>query len=169
MKKTEFLFLLSFSYLLNVQAQKEFHPFPFWTEGIWTHELTVYNGDTITDNSIYVVKKENEQTFHESWWLDIGDGQLLPAKVTKAFDKETGQWKMFYTDGSYAQVWKMPQEDEEHYFYKSFDFSGNRFLSRQHWQKLEDSRVIRTIERSIDDGKSWSVRYYMVLKKRDVE
>jgi len=157
------LILFLFSYL-SILAQES--PFSYWEEGVWTHSLTIYNGDTIQDQSMYVVEKENDRSFHERWYLDIGE-QLLPARVTKAYDRETEQWKMFYSDGTYAQLWEGKLEERALYFYKTFNFSGNTFLSRQKWKKIDDNKVLRTIERSEDRGKTWSTRYYMILEKRN--
>ncbi len=164
-----FFCLCLYGFGVAQNSDSEVPVFPFWQEGIWTHTFTTYNGDTLADKSIYIVEKENDFTYHEKWWLDIGEGQLLPARVTKAYDKETGRWKMFYSDGDYSQLWEMDRRDDQLNFYKAFNFSGNKFLSRQKWEQLPDGRIIRTIERSVDEGKTWRIRYYIELKRRDPE
>ena len=146
-------------------GQQTSSDFDFWQSGVWTSELTIFNGDTILEKDQFVVEKlENKAAFLEDWTIYIGEGEFVPAKVMRAFDKESNQWKLFYVDDRYAQTWESEKIDDKIYFFKTFTFKGKKFYSRQYWSHQDEGLITRVIERSTDK-ENWTTRYYQIFRK----
>ncbi|MCB0279673.1 MAG: hypothetical protein KDD94_09240 [Calditrichaeota bacterium] len=162
-----FIILISISCLIFAQDSGVQSVYDFWQDGIWEAESIQYNGKQIKGRETYTVKRIlGKQIIEELWDFDE-EGFKETARVIRAYDEETKQWRLFYFDGLYAQVWDSKVINGKLYHTKEFNFSGKRILSRQNFHK-ESNRVIRTIERSVDNGKTWTTRYFIVLKRRDI-
>ncbi|MDC8003685.1 hypothetical protein POV27_06460 [Aureisphaera galaxeae] len=146
-----------------VYSQSADH-FDFWKNGKWESEITIYNNDTIPEKDSFIVRKlEGMNAFTENWKIFIGDGEYVDANVTRAFDKETNRWKLFYVDDLNAQLWDSQNVDGRLYFFKEFSYKGKKFYSRQTWIPQSDGSVVRIIERS-EDNREWRIRYWQLFK-----
>lgn len=83
-----------------------------------------------------------------------------------AYDNLTDAWSFYYISAVSSQYYQGKKEDGQWYFYREFTIEGNTFLQRQSWLSQNDSTLIRTIENSTDNGKSWEEVYIVTLKKR---
>lgn len=149
----------------QIHGQQTAEYFDFWTDGTWESALTIYNGDTIPEKDVFIIRKlDDKDAFLEKWNIYVGDGEFVDAAVMRGFDRETDRWKLFYVDDRNAQTWDSRVIDGKVYFFKQFNFNGRTFYSRQAWSALENGRVLRTIERSEDDV-NWTPRYYQIFRK----
>ena len=153
------------SVLLNqAYGQQSSEYFDFWKEGKWESEITIYNNDTIPEKDSFTVHKlKKKNAFSEEWKIFIGEGEYVDAIVIRAYDQETKRWKLFYVDDLNAQTWDSEIIKDRIYFIKEFSYDGKLFYSRQAWSLESDGRVLRTIERSVDN-KNWSIRYWQIFK-----
>ncbi len=157
---------LAFAFItISAFAQQPPDYFHFWNDGKWISEVTIYNQDTIPEQDYFLVKKlEGMTAFREEWKIFIGDGEYVDATVTRAYDKASKKWSLYYVDDVSAQHWDSKLLDDKVYFFKTFTFKGMTFYSRQSWSVLPNGKVLRTIDRS-EDQKSWQPRYRQMFKR----
>lgn len=169
--KRNFAVVLCVLATLNLSAQSDDDRtrayFDFFTVGTWVSQLTILDGDTIFDPSEYKIRRADQGiAFEEDWKLHVGGDEWIHAHVHRAFDQETKSWKLYYQDDLYAQFWDSEVINGIPYFKKAFQFDKISFLSRISWVLDERGVVIRKIERSMDEGASWSLRYFIELAKK---
>lgn len=164
---TTLMILITPMFSNPVYGQQSPEYFDFWSDGTWTSEITIYNGDTIPEKDSFVVRKlDGKNAYQEEWTIFIGDGEYVSATVIRAFDKETNRWKLFYVDDLNAQIWDSQLLEGKVYFFKEFSYKGKKFYSRQAWSLTTDGSVLRTIDRS-EDNQNWTARYWQLFKRID--
>ncbi|HUQ79787.1 MAG TPA: hypothetical protein VM076_01545 [Gemmatimonadaceae bacterium] len=106
----------------------------------------------------------NPAAFEEEWRL--GDGAQRARSVgLRAWDQASSKGSFLWvSDQGHAQVWDAVKVGEAWYIQRPFDQGGQKFLSRQTWIPSADGSTVDWLsERSLDEGKTWAVRYRLTF------
>ena len=107
----------------------------------------------------------NRAAFEEVWFQRI-DSTHSRSVALRAWDQITNRWMVVWVSGNALfQVWNGEKIGTDWYIVREFDFEGQRFLSRQAWIPDGPNRLVRTIERSTDGGRTWQTRYRTILQR----
>lgn len=134
----------------------------FWP-GAW---YAIKDGVRDSIPSFVVRPGPNPAAFHEEWRL--GDGPKRGVAIgMRAWDQATGTGSFFWvSDLGHAQVWDIVKVGAAWYIQRPFEQDGQKFLSRQTWIPSSDRSTVDWLaERSLDDGKTWAVRYRLTFAR----
>lgn len=124
-------------------------------------------GDVVDSLPTFEVKRGPGNSFLESWYLTI-DGRRTPSFGLRAWDAETRSWRLVWVaDPELYQIWDGLKLTDGWYIMRRFGAGERAFLSRQAWIPQSSDRMLRTVERSTDGGKTWTVRYRDVFQRRE--
>lgn len=137
-------------------AGPESRYFDFW-EGTWR---SFVNGRVDTAGTWFRVRRGiHDAAFEELWRLRIDSTTVLRARAFRAWDKTAERWMyVWVSDNGLFQVWEGRKVGDHWYIYREFGEAPDRFWSRQAWIAAGPDRVVRTIERSTDGGRTWQLR-----------
>jgi hypothetical protein len=97
--------------------------------------------------------------FDEAWRLVIDSGRVSRSTGVRAWDQLSGKWMFVWvSDLGHFQVWDGVKVGEHWYIQRPFEQGGRRFISRQAWIPDGPDRLVRIMERSFDDGRTWEPR-----------
>jgi hypothetical protein len=97
--------------------------------------------------------------FQEDWRLVIDSGRVSRSTGIRAWDQSAGKWMFVWvSDLGHFQVWDGVKVGEHWYMQRPFEQRGQRFISRQAWIPEGPDRLVRIMERSFDDGRTWQTR-----------
>ena len=116
-------------------------------------------GDTLETVPTFRVRRGPGHSFLEEWRLVI-DGKPAPSFGLRAWDPPSHSWRLVWVaDPDHFQLWDGEKRADGWYITRTFGTGASAFLSRQAWllQPGED-KLVRTIERSTDGGRTWTVR-----------
>lgn len=133
-------------------------------------EKKTTQGTTKGGNDTYTFRKGLDgNAILSEWYFNRGtkaDPNYTEGLYYSAYDNLTDAWSFYYISTASAQYYQGEKEDGQWYFYREFTIEGNTFLQRQSWTMQDDSTLIRTIENSSDDGKTWEKVVETTLGKR---
>lgn len=129
--------------------------------GAW-HRI---DGERVEPVPTFVVRRGPGHSFLEDWYLEI-DGKRAPSFGLRSWDPESRTWRLVWvSDPGLFQIWDGIRHPDGWYIVRRFGEGPGAFLSRQAWIPQGPDRMLRTIERSTDDGKTWTVRYRDVFTR----
>jgi hypothetical protein len=129
--------------------------YDFWP-GTW-FELKDGARDTVATFTIR--RGVHAAAFEEEWRLTIDSGRVSRSTGIRAWDEAAGRWMFVWvSDLGHFQVWDGVKVGEQWYIQRPFEQGGRRFISRQAWIPEGPDRVVRIMERSFDDGRTWQPR-----------
>ena len=130
--------------------------YDFWP-GTW---VRIVNGRVdLKASSFRVTRGIHAAAFEEEWRQVDEKGVVRLSRAIRAWDQVSNRWMLTWvSDNALFQVWEGRKYGDRWYIVREFEVGGRRFLSRQAWWPEDPNRVIRVMERSFDDGKSWELR-----------
>lgn len=124
--------------------------------GKW-HELKASVRDSVATFTIR--RGVHPAAFEEEWRLVIDSGRVSRSTGLRAWDQASGKWMLVWvSDLGHFQVWDGVKVGEDWYIQRPFEQGGRRFISRQAWIPDGPDRLVRVMERSFDDGRTWQPR-----------
>lgn len=139
----------------------DLHYYDRWP-GVWYKVL----GDSLEAEPTFRVRRGPGTSFLEDWRLVI-DGKPTPSFGLRAWDPPTQTWRLIWVaDPDYFQVWDGQKRTDGWYITRQFGEGSSAFLSRQAWILTASGELLRTIERSTDGGRSWTVRLRETFRQR---
>lgn len=138
--------------------------FDFWP-GTW---IEVVEGLPDSSATRFVVRRSvNPAAFEEDWRL-VYDGEVHHSKALRGWDQVTDRWRFAWiSDNALFQVWEGEKVDGHWYIVKAFTINGQNLLSRQAWIPQGNDQLVRVMERSFDDGKTWETRSRTLFRRMD--
>lgn len=125
----------------------------------WPGDWHRIEGGRVDSLPTFVVRQGPGHSFLENWYQVI-EGKREPSFGLRSWDPETSSWRLIWVaDPDYFQIWDGLKTADGWYIIRRFGEGDDSFLSRQAWFPQGPDRFYRTIERSTDDGKSWTFRY----------
>ncbi len=139
--------------------------FDFW-EGTW-HQVIEGKVDT-TATKFIVHRGMHEFFFTEDWWMVDSEGGSLKAYGIRSWDQVNSTWSYVWlsAEGHY-QIWDTKKVDGHWYIYKTFNFNGDKYLSRQAWIPTSANELTRVSEKSYDNGQTWELRFREFYRKEN--
>ena len=130
--------------------------YDFWP-GTWAR---VVNGRVDPKATSFRVKRSIHAAAFEEEWRQVDDkGVVRLSRGIRAWDQVTNRWMFTWvSENALFQVWEGRKYGDRWYIVREFEAGGRRFLSRQAWWPEGPNRVIRVMERSFDEGKTWELR-----------
>jgi hypothetical protein len=170
MRNIFIIMLLVASFKAVAQDVKPFIPPPdakyydFWP-GTW---YRIVNDKVDTNSTRFIVTQNiHSAAWYEEWRMSIDSVTTLKATALRAWDKTNNRWMYTWvSDNGLYQVWEGRKVDSNWYIYKEFNINGDKYLSRQAWIPEGPNKLMRTSEKSYDNGATWQLRfkeYYMKL------
>lgn len=145
---------------LGPSEADDVHYYDGWP-GAW-HRI---DGARIDSVPTFVVRRGPGNSFLEDWHLVI-DGERTSSFGLRSWDPATAAWRLVWVaDPDHFQIWDGLEQPEGWYIVREFGEGADAFLSRQAWILQEDGRMLRTVERSQDHGRTWTVRYREVYQR----
>ncbi|HUF10726.1 MAG TPA: hypothetical protein VMO47_15505 [Rhodothermales bacterium] len=139
---------------LPATDSSDVHYYDHWP-GVW-HRV---DGERIDSLATFEVQRGPGNSFLENWYLVI-DGERSRSFGLRSWDPETNTWRLVWVaDPGLFQIWDGIKLPEGWYIRRQFGEGADAFLSRQAWILQGPNRLLRTIERSTDGGRTWSIRY----------
>ena len=137
--------------------------YDFWP-GTW---VEVVDGRVDTSATTFTVRRSvHPAAFVENWRL-VYDGAAHRSTALRAWDQVAGRWMFTWvSDNGLYQVWEGEKVEGHWYIVRAFTVDGTRFLSRQAWIPEGTDRLVRVMERSFDDGRTWEVRSRTRFERR---
>ena len=136
------------------------HYYDRWP-GVW-HRVP---GNVVDSLPTCEVRRGPGNSFLEEWSLVV-DGKRSPSFGLRSWDPATKTWKLVWVaDPDHFQIWDGIKQPNGWYVTRQFGEGASAFLSRQAWIPQGEDRLLRTIERSTDGGRSWTVRYRDVYQR----
>ena len=136
------------------------HYYDRWP-GVWYK----VRGDSLETEPTFRVQRGPGHSFLEDWRLVI-DGKPAPSFGLRAWDPLTESWRLVWVaDPDHFQIWDGRKERDGWYITRQFGEGASAFLSRQAWILTADE-LLRTIERSTDGGRTWTVRSRENFRRR---
>lgn len=131
------------------------HYFDFWP-GTW---VEVVDGKPDLAATKFMVRRSvHYAAFEEEWRLVYG-GEAHESVALRAWDQVNERWMFTWvSDNGLFQVWEGVKVDGDWYIQREFEVNGETFLSRQAWIPDGEDRLVRVMQRSFDNGKSWQTR-----------
>ena len=150
-----------FGIAADVQGQRpatadssDIHYYDRWP-GVW-HRI---EGDRMDSLPTFEVRRGPGNSFLESWYLVIDD-ERSPSFGLRSWDPATETWRLVWVaEPDLFQIWDGIKLENGWYIVRRFGEEADTFLSRQAWIPQGPDRLLRTIERSTDGGRTWNVRY----------
>lgn len=129
--------------------------FDFWP-GTW---VEVVDGEPDPTGTVFRVRQSvHPAAFEERWTLVYGGG-AHPSSGLRAWDPVEERWMFTWVSGEgHHQVWEGVKVDGDWYIVRPFEIDGERFLSRQAWLPRGPDELVRIMERSFDQGRTWETR-----------
>ena len=132
----------------------DIHYYDNWP-GAW-HRI---EGAQVDSLPTFVIRRGPGHSFAEDWYLVI-DGKRTHSFGLRSWDPQTRAWRLVWVaDPDLFQIWDGLKVDRGWYIIRQFGEGKDAFLSRQAWIMEAPDRALRTVERSTDGGKTWTVRY----------
>ena len=132
----------------------DIHYYDGWP-GSW-HKL---QGDVVDSLATFEVRRGPGNSFLENWHLVI-DGKRTSSFGLRSWDPQTKTWRLVWvSDPDHFQIWDGIKYPDGWYVTRQFGEGADAFLSRQAWIPQGPDRILRSIERSTDGGKTWTTRY----------
>lgn len=166
MKTILLLFFIALLFNQDTPAQdsnsliltEEAHYFDFW-EGTW---FEIKENNQVDSSSYFKVKRSvHPASFIEEWQHGAGNKSI----ALRAWDKTSLKWGFVWvSDNGLYQVWDTRKINGHWYIYRSFNVSGDKYLSRQGFIQQPDGTVLRISEKSYDE-KNWELRFKQKLQK----
>ena len=130
--------------------------YDFWL-GTWA---SIVNGRVDTKASSFRVTRGIHAAAFEEEWRQVDEkGVVRLSRAIRAWDQVSNRWMFTWvSDNALFQVWEGRKYGDRWYIVREFEVGGRRFLSRQAWWPEGPNRVIRVMERSFDEGKTWELR-----------
>ena len=129
--------------------------------GVWYR----LRGEALDSLPTFSVDRGPGNSFLETWHLVI-DGHRDRSFGLRAWDPQTRAWRLVWVaDPGLYQIWDGVKLSDGWYIQRRFGEGASAFLSRQAWIPQGQDRMLRTIERSTDGGKTWTVRYRDVFQR----
>ena len=134
----------------------------FWP-GAW---YSLKDGVRDSIPSFVVRQGPNPASFEEEWRLGDSPKRGLAIGL-RAWDQASGTGSFFWvSDLGHAQVWDVVKVGGAWYIQRPYDQGGQKFMSRHTWIPTpQGSQVDRLAERSLDEGKTWAVRYRLTFAR----
>ncbi len=130
--------------------------YAFWP-GTW-YRLVDGKAD-MTATSFTITKSVNDAVLREEWRMVV-DSTVVHAIALRAWDKISNRWGYTWvSDNGLYQVWDGRKVGNDWFIERPFEIAGQKFLSRQSWVPAGPDRVVRTGERSFDNGMTWQPRF----------
>jgi hypothetical protein len=124
-------------------------------------------GERVDSLPTFEVRKGPGHSFLEDWYLVI-DGKRTSSFALRSWDPETKMWRLAWVaDPEYFQIWDGVKHPEGWYITRKFVQGAETFWSRQAWIPQGPGRMLRTIERSTDGGRTWTVRSRSEYRRLD--
>lgn len=122
------------------------------------------NGDLAKAPS-FIVKRGLYHSAFEEYWMGAGGDFSM---AWRAWDSRTKKWEFAWmsADGLF-QTWKGEKVKDVWYMTKTFLIKDQEVLSRQAFIPQGESELVRTSEHSRDGGKTWTLRFREVYRKKD--
>ncbi|MGE0353943.1 MAG: hypothetical protein AB7Q69_11925 [Gemmatimonadales bacterium] len=125
----------------------------------WPGSWHRVQGDQVDSLPSFEVRRGPGNSFLEDWFLVI-DGQRTRSFGLRSWDPDSRTWRLVWVaDPGHFQIWDGLKQNDGWYIIRKFGAGADAFLSRQAWIPQGPDGFLRTIERSTDGGKSWTVRY----------
>jgi len=135
--------------------------FDFWL-GEWTGtEKGVRDGQLKTLSTTHVTASKILDGCALLELNEVDAGEVAFKSVTvRAFDNQKGTWMLHYTDNinNTFQVWEGAQVDGKWRFSTERVIEGSKVLVRLSWTVASKDQVTWQIERSTDNGATWTPR-----------
>jgi hypothetical protein len=153
------VWLMSFPCRVTGQAlaradSGDVHYYDGWP-GVW-HRV---QGEWLDSLPTFEVRRGPGNSFLEDWYLVI-DGKRSTSFGLRSWDPETKSWRLSWvSDSGLFQIWDGIKLKDGWYIVRKFGEGADAFLSRQAWIPHGTDRLLHTIERSTDGGRTWTVRY----------
>lgn len=168
------LLIMGFTGMVLLSAAQDIKPFvpppdaryyDFW-EGTW---YKLVNDKVDTSSIRFIVSKGiHSAAWYEQWRMPIDSVTTINATALRAWDKTNNRWMYTWvSDNGLYQVWEGRKIDSNWYIYRNFDINGDKYLSRQAWIPAGKNKLLRTSEKSYDNGATWQLRfreYYIKLQ-----
>lgn len=131
------------------------HYYDFWP-GTW---VEVVDGQPDTSATRFTVHRSvHAAAFAEDWRL-VYDGAAHHSTALRAWDQVTNRWRLTWvSDNGLYQVWEGMKVGDDWYISREFEIDDRVFLSRQSWIPQGKNRLVRSMERSFDQGQTWETR-----------
>lgn len=140
----------------------EAHYFDFWP-GTW---VEVVDGVPDTSATRFEVRRSVHPAAYDERWRLVVDGTALHATALRAWDRVAGRWMFTWvSDNGLYQVWEGRRFGDDWYIVREFEIDDERFLSRQAWIPRGDDELVRVMDRSFDDGRTWDPRSRTVFRR----
>jgi hypothetical protein len=124
--------------------------------GTW-YELKDGVRDTVATFAIR--RGVHPAAFDEEWRLVIDSGRVSRSTGVRAWDQLSSKWMFVWvSDLGHFQVWDGVKVGDHWYIQRPFEQGGRRFISRQAWIPDGPDRLVRVMERSFDEGRTWQPR-----------
>jgi hypothetical protein len=138
----------------------DLHYYDRWP-GVW-HQV---QGGRVDSLPTFEVRRGPGNSFLEHWYLVV-DGTRSPSFALRSWDPATRTWRLIrVADPGHFQIWDGIKASDGWYVIRPFGEGTGAFLSRQAWIPQGPDRLLRSIERSTDDGRTWIVRYRDVFQR----
>jgi hypothetical protein len=129
--------------------------YDFWP-GTW---YAVNDGVRDSVPTFVVRRGVHPAVFEEEWRLVIDSGRVSRSTGLRAWDQTYAKWMFVWvSDLGHFQIWEGVRIGNRWYIQRAFEQGGQRFLSRQAWIPEGPDRVVRIMERSFDEGRTWQPR-----------
>ena len=138
----------------QVADSSDAHWYDFWP-GAW-YEVTESG---TAELPTFVVRRDVHPAAYLEEWRIVIDGSPSRSTGLRVWDQEAGRWTLFWvSDLGHVQLWLGSKVEGNWVITRPFEQEGRRFVSRQSWIPDGPDRVVRTIERSFDEGRTWETR-----------
>lgn len=136
--------------------------YDFWP-GTWAE---VVDGKPDMNATIFTVERSVNPASYLEKWIQVYEGKSHLSLGIRAWDQVNNRWMFTWiSDNALYQIWTGKKIDGDWFIQKEFEVDGERLLSRQAWIPVSENRLTRTIERSFDDGKTWTSRFSQTFEK----
>lgn len=115
-------------------------------------------GNRVDSLPTFEVRRGPGNSFLEDWYLVI-DGVRSHSFGLRSWDAQSRAWRLVWVAApDHFQIWDGRKEPDGWYVIRTFGEGVSTFVSRQAWIPQGPDRLLRTIERSTDGGRTWTVR-----------
>lgn len=120
-----------------------------WQTGIWQSE---------DGKQVHEIKKLlGSCVIMEIWKTDGKETAVALKSFDDGRQNKTGEkaWVYSWVAKAFHQRWEGRKENGQWRFYRSWFFNGEAILSRTYWTQVSDNELVRYVEQSRDEGKTW--------------
>ncbi len=131
----------------------------------WVGEWYKVEDDQLSNKPTFIVKRGLYASSFEEYWIEAGGNFSM---AWRAWDSRTQKWDFAWmsTDGLF-QLWQGKKVDTTWYMLKTFIIDDKEVFSRQAFIPKGENELIRTSEHSMDNGKTWRLRFREKYRKRE--